>query len=143
MKYFCKNREQAPNFFKACSVVGLPGLEPGKAGPESAVLPLHHSPMVKCDAKVQLFFVKQTVLSFFCLKNSKKVLFRSLMYKKQHASGHFVIRKNYLCNLKPDWHGFCKTESTGTQPQQQKKNNHRGQKLSARQKNILYAEQKH
>ena len=25
--------------------VGLPGLEPGKAGPESAVLPLHHSPM--------------------------------------------------------------------------------------------------
>ena len=24
--------------------VGLPGLEPGKAGPESAVLPLHHSP---------------------------------------------------------------------------------------------------
>ena len=27
--------------------VGLPGLEPGKAGPESAVLPLHHSP-IKC-----------------------------------------------------------------------------------------------
>ncbi len=26
--------------------VGLPGLEPGKAGPESAVLPLHHSPIV-------------------------------------------------------------------------------------------------
>ena len=25
--------------------VGLPGLEPGKAGPESAVLPLHHSPI--------------------------------------------------------------------------------------------------
>ena len=27
--------------------VGLPGLEPGKAGPESAVLPLHHSPELK------------------------------------------------------------------------------------------------
>ena len=27
--------------------VGLPGLEPGKAGPESAVLPLHHSPILK------------------------------------------------------------------------------------------------
>ena len=27
--------------------VGLPGLEPGKAGPESAVLPLHHSPRRK------------------------------------------------------------------------------------------------
>ena len=26
--------------------VGLPGLEPGKAGPESAVLPLHHIPML-------------------------------------------------------------------------------------------------
>ena len=25
-------------------LVGVPGLEPGKAGPESAVLPLHHTP---------------------------------------------------------------------------------------------------
>ena len=24
--------------------VGLPGFEPGKTGPESVVLPLHHSP---------------------------------------------------------------------------------------------------
>ena len=31
--------------------VGLPGLEPGKAGPESAVLPLHHSPIIS-GAKV-------------------------------------------------------------------------------------------
>ena len=29
-----------PSFF-----VGLPGLEPGKTGPESVVLPLHHSPI--------------------------------------------------------------------------------------------------
>ena len=49
--------------------VGLPGLEPGKAGPESAVLPLHHSPMLKCDAKVQLFFDKKIFSSIFCLKN--------------------------------------------------------------------------
>ena len=55
--------------------VGLPGLEPGKAGPESAVLPLHHSPRLKCDAKVQLFFVKKIVSAFFLLKNQKKVLF--------------------------------------------------------------------
>ena len=48
--------------------VGLPGLEPGKAGPESAVLPLHHSPRLICDAKVQLFFVIQIVLPFFLLK---------------------------------------------------------------------------
>ena len=26
-------------------LVGIPGLEPGKAGPESAVLPLHHTPI--------------------------------------------------------------------------------------------------
>ncbi len=25
--------------------VGLPGFEPGKSGPESEVLPLHHSPI--------------------------------------------------------------------------------------------------
>ena len=40
--------------------VGLPGLEPGKAGPESAVLPLHHSPINDgvnpfCAAKVGTF----------------------------------------------------------------------------------------
>ena len=27
------------------TLVGVPGLEPGKAGPESAVLPLHHTPI--------------------------------------------------------------------------------------------------
>ena len=48
--------------------VGLPGLEPGKAGPESAVLPLHHSPRLNCDAKVQLFSVKKIFSPFFCLK---------------------------------------------------------------------------
>ena len=26
-------------------LVGIPGFEPGKAGPESAVLPLHHIPI--------------------------------------------------------------------------------------------------
>ena len=33
---------------------GLPGLEPGKAGPESAVLPLHHSPVL-CLKAVQRY----------------------------------------------------------------------------------------
>ena len=28
------------------SFVGVPGFEPGKAGPESAVLPLHHIPIL-------------------------------------------------------------------------------------------------
>lgn len=29
-----------------CLMVGLPGFEPGMTGPESVVLPLHHSPIV-------------------------------------------------------------------------------------------------
>ena len=33
---------------------GLPGLEPGKAGPESAVLPLHHSPIISGAKVVQV-----------------------------------------------------------------------------------------
>jgi hypothetical protein len=28
-----------------CSLVGIPGLEPGMTGPESVVLPLHHIPI--------------------------------------------------------------------------------------------------
>ena len=62
--------------------VGLPGLEPGKAGPESAVLPLHHSPMLKCDAKVQLFFDKKIFSPIFCLKKRKNFLFSALSTKK-------------------------------------------------------------
>ena len=46
-------REKKPNGYTNKKVakltfddlVGIPGLEPGKAGPESAVLPLHHIPL--------------------------------------------------------------------------------------------------
>ena len=48
-----KNTKRGSEISEPLFVVGLPGFEPGKAGPESAVLPLHHSPMLKCDAKVQ------------------------------------------------------------------------------------------
>lgn len=33
-------------------LVGLPGFEPGKSGPESEVLPLHHSPIIS-GAKIE------------------------------------------------------------------------------------------
>ena len=33
--------------------VGIPGFEPGKAGPESAVLPLHHSPITFAIAELR------------------------------------------------------------------------------------------
>ena len=39
-----KRRHPEDTHAKTKKEVGLPGLEPGKAGPESAVLPLHHSP---------------------------------------------------------------------------------------------------
>ena len=48
--YVCNNktrkmRDNRLAFFDVLTlVVGLPGLEPGKTGPESVVLPLHHSP---------------------------------------------------------------------------------------------------
>ena len=42
------------------SFVGLPGLEPGKAGPESAVLPLHHSPIVYgCKGTAFFYYSKR------------------------------------------------------------------------------------
>ena len=38
-------------------LVGLPGFEPRMTGPESVVLPLHHSPLFVFDgAKVEHFF---------------------------------------------------------------------------------------
>ena len=38
-------------------IVGLPGFEPRMTGPESVVLPLHHSPLFLFDgAKVEYYF---------------------------------------------------------------------------------------
>ena len=52
--------------------VGIPGLEPGKAGPESAVLPLHHIPIcvatcsLIASAKVRIIFITTMFfVSFF------------------------------------------------------------------------------
>ena len=39
----CKDTKKATQ--KSCLTVGILGLEPRMAGPESAVLPLHHIPM--------------------------------------------------------------------------------------------------
>ena len=56
----CKNNAQKKEHNQAyCSLhsfcVGVSGLEPEKAGPESAVLPLHHTPMSKIDGRILLF----------------------------------------------------------------------------------------
>ena len=61
--------------------VGLPGLEPGKAGPESAVLPLHHSPrdFHKVAAKVHTFCESTKLLAQKIYKTIKNLPFRSLI----------------------------------------------------------------
>ena len=48
------------------SGVGIPGLEPGKTGPESVVLPLHHIP-------IGVFSFKRTVQSYELLRYIKRV----------------------------------------------------------------------
>ena len=52
-----------------CLMVGLPGFEPGMTGPESVVLPLHHSPIehhisvLRCkDTK---FSIIQNIFCYF------------------------------------------------------------------------------
>ena len=49
----------------ALFLVGLPGLEPGKAGPESAVLPLHHSPIISGAKVVQVRRTTKQNAKFF------------------------------------------------------------------------------
>ena len=39
-----RKKRKSSDFRLIQLLVGVPGLEPGKAGPESAVLPLHHTP---------------------------------------------------------------------------------------------------
>ena len=61
--------------------VGVPGLEPGKAGPESAVLPLHHTPNCGCNFRIAgakvVFFLECTKIFgyFFALERIFVVFF--------------------------------------------------------------------
>ena len=45
LRLFCLPNFQPSDFLAPRLPVGLPGFEPGMTGPESVVLPLHHSPM--------------------------------------------------------------------------------------------------
>ena len=75
------------------SGVGEPGFEPGKAGPESAVLPLHHTPINKdvrdalsnTTAKVHTFlFSPKGKVAFFAFHRKKRL--------KDHLSRPFFFR---------------------------------------------------
>ena len=65
-------------------LVGIPGLEPGKAGPESAVLPLHHIPLLKLRSK---WFVSQ-------LRCKGTDIFWNLQ-----IFSHFFLKKNHFSSF--------------------------------------------
>ena len=54
------NINKKPSRYLSDGFVGLPGFEPGMTGPESVVLPLHHSPIwivvIFDTAKVEYYF---------------------------------------------------------------------------------------
>ena len=71
--------------------VGVPGLEPGKAGPESAVLPLHHIPMFGCFWFIALLRVQRYGLF------PKPPNFFPTFFKKQRNISSFITK--WLQNL--------------------------------------------
>ena len=88
-------------------LVGVPGLEPGKAGPESAVLPLHHTPMSghpfcsNAGAKVLLFFEPPSFFAvffaFYPKKNSKSCIF--CRFFREIGVPLCQIRTNHLIRI--------------------------------------------
>ena len=75
--------------------VGLPGLEPGKAGPESAVLPLHHSPIVYGCKGTTSFDIRKTICKVFSdyFYTIKRTITKTARcsYKKKETSTAFVL----------------------------------------------------
>ena len=72
-------KKNCERFLYRSSFVGLPGLEPGKTGPESVVLPLHHSPIffqsfIRTtrsdfdDAKIRTFSIPTNFFEVFFIK---------------------------------------------------------------------------
>ncbi len=75
------NKKKSFQMLEAFLLVGVPGLEPGKAGPESAVLPLHHTPNCGCNFRIAgakvVFFLECTKIFgyFFALERIFVVFF--------------------------------------------------------------------
>ena len=81
-------------------LVGVPGLEPGKAGPESAVLPLHHTPIPLqgetvfsiAGAKVMLFSEPTKKNGTFLIKNAKKIFFPAFFFVLSGLFSNFALQ---------------------------------------------------
>ena len=76
-------------------LVGIPGLEPGKAGPESAVLPLHHIPLFNREVngfvsqlrcKGNNIFWNLQIFSHFFLKKNHFSSFHLIYLIKKHKN---------------------------------------------------------
>ena len=85
---------------KTSFFVGVPGLEPGKAGPESAVLPLHHTPIPLqwetvfsiAGAKVMLFSEPTKKNGTFLIKNAKKIFFLVFFFVLRRLFINFALQ---------------------------------------------------
>ena len=86
----CLKRKSA-TLMIALFCVGIPGLEPGKAGPESAVWPLHHIPMFVCFWFIALLRVQRYGLF------PKPPNFFPTFFKKQRNISSFITK--WLQNL--------------------------------------------
>ena len=85
-------------FISTSSLVGLPGLEPGKAGPESAVLPLHHSPIISSAKVLQVKrTTKQFAKFFYTIFTSPR---KRQLYQQVTEEPNFH-RRAYSCLLAP------------------------------------------
>ena len=69
--------------------VELPGFEPGITGPESVVLPLHHSSIDFGDAKVELYFANARKI------RKKFHTFVSISQKKPLETKIYTKSENY------------------------------------------------
>ena len=67
------------------SLVGVSGLEPEKAGPESAVLPLHHTPIcfTFCSVAIRVFLSRNP---YFRIASAK---LRTFFYSSKHFRRFF------------------------------------------------------
>ena len=72
--------------------VELPVFEPGITGPESVVLPLHHSSIDFGDAKVELYFANAKKnpekISYICFNLRRKNRLKLKIYTKSENYGN-------------------------------------------------------
>ena len=72
--------------------VGLPGFEPRMTGPESVVLPLHHSPMFRfASANVRLFFIIAKIFS--------KIFISMVIFSHIHSCYAPFCGVNRVCDI--------------------------------------------